>query len=250
MLGALAGHREAGGVAERRDSWSWLGDPQPGAPPSTAFWGNRCASAQCPLTSGSSWLAAAPMSSSAIGALASHARCVRWTGGRLVSDLLLLEPEPEGIGGWLVLPLIALILAPLTLVWGLVFGLLPDFRADAWRRLTSPGSDLYSPYWPHYLVTKSVLDVALSICTVLLLVLFLQRRRQVPLLMTCFYLAAAGVGIFDLLSVRYFSGHVPAMAQSTLAQGEVLRLVRALVPLLIWIPYFRRSVRVRNTFTR
>jgi hypothetical protein len=166
-----------------------------------------------------------------------------------VAEVALLKAEPEGIGGWLVLPLIGLVLAPLSLLYSLFANLLPGFRGDLWLALTTPDSGFYSPYWPHYLVASSVLTVAFSVCAVVLLVAFLQRRRQVPLLMTLFYLAAIAMGVFDLLSLRYFAGHVP-LAQTTLAQGGLSQLVRSAVPSLIWIPYFHRSVRVRNTFTR
>jgi len=166
-----------------------------------------------------------------------------------LAEVSLLTAEPEGIGGWLVLPLIGLVLAPLSLLYNLFINLLPGFRGDLWLALTTPGSGFYSPYWPHYLVVSSVLDVALSVCSVLFLVAFLQRRREVPLLMTLFYLAGIALGVFEFLSLRYFAGHVP-LAQTTLAQGGLSQLVRSAVPALIWIPYFRSSVRVRNTFTR
>jgi hypothetical protein len=48
----------------------------------------------------------------------------------------------------------------------------------------------------------------------------------------------------------YFVGHVPALAQSSIAAGGLDHLLRSAAPAIIWTPYFRLSVRVRNTLTR
>ena len=166
-----------------------------------------------------------------------------------MAEVALLKAEPEGIGGWLVLPLIGLVLALLSLLYNLFGNLLQAFRGDLWSAMTAPDSGFYSAYWPHYLVVSSVVNVAFIVCIALLLVGFLKRRRQVPLLMIVFYLAAIALGVFDFLSLRYLAKDAP-LAQAALAQGAFSLLVRSAVPSLIWIPYFLRSVRVRNTFTR
>ena len=51
-----------------------------------------------------------------------------------MAEVTLLKAEPEGIGGWLVLPLIGLVLAPLSLLYSLFANLLQGFRGDlGWR---------------------------------------------------------------------------------------------------------------------
>jgi len=167
-----------------------------------------------------------------------------------VSDVQLLKDEPVGIGGWLILPLIILVIWALSFLGTLWVDIVPSFGADVWQPLTTPGSPVYSSYWAPYLIVSAILVVGLMVWAIALLVLFVQRRRVVPLLISLFFLAAAGAAVFEFVSVWHLSNQVPLFAEYALTQGAAVDLLRSLVPAAIWVPYFRLSVRVRNTFDR
>jgi hypothetical protein len=165
------------------------------------------------------------------------------------ADVRLLEPELSGIGGWLVLPLIGLCVSPLLTLYTLWASVLPLIRPRIWMVLTTPGTAVYSWYWTPYLAVTAMSALALVLLMVVTLMLFLQHRRRVPVLMTVLLLWNMAQTVFELVSQQYLSRHVPALAGGV-GGGAWQGLFRAGLTAVIWIPYFWRSVRVRNTFVR
>ena len=55
--------------------------------------------------------------------------------------------KPSGIGGWLILPAIGLVLTPILLLVTLTRDLLPALQPEVWNALTEPGSQAYHPMW-------------------------------------------------------------------------------------------------------
>ena len=166
------------------------------------------------------------------------------------ADVRLLEPEPSGIGGWLVLPLIGLCVSPLLTLYTLWTSVLPLIRPRIWTVLTTPGTPVYSWYWTPYIVVTAMSTLALVILMVLTLMFFLQHRRPVPVLMTVLLLCYVGQSVFELVSQQYLRSHVPALGATDVGDGAWQGVFRAVLGAAIWIPYFWRSVRVRNTFVR
>jgi len=149
------------------------------------------------------------------------------------------QTEPKGLGGWLILPLLVLLLSPVWLVFRLVGDLLPAFSAEAWSALTAPGASAYHPSWAPLLIFEFVADTVLLLLTLVLLWLFLRKSRRVPKLFIGWSLLLVAVPIVELL----LASQVPIVASES---DE--NLGRAIVAALIWIPYFMRSKRVKNTF--
>jgi hypothetical protein len=150
---------------------------------------------------------------------------------------------PRGIGGWLILPLLGLILTPIRVGFSSVRDLAPALKPGTWAALTTPGAAAYHPLWAPVLVFECVVNGLLIVCSLVLLWLFLRKSHRVPLLMVAWLVAIVAVQVVDLLLV----GQIPAAAAAPDAQG-IRDLVRLVLSALIWIPYFLRSKRVKNTF--
>lgn len=151
--------------------------------------------------------------------------------------------EPSGIRGWLILPLLGLIITPLRLSGFLVTTFLPIFQEGYWEVLTTPGSEAYHALWAPILIFEISGNVLFIIFAVALLILMLQKHQKFPKLMIT-YLA------LNLLFVvtDYFVGDlIPAVAAQPDPEA-VGELVRAIAGAAIWIPYFVTSERVKNTF--
>lgn len=161
---------------------------------------------------------------------------------------LLDQTRPEGIGGWLVLPLIGLCLSPFLLAYSVWVNVVPFFASDVWNYVTTPATPYYSAYWAPYLIAAFAANVALIAYIVVTLVFFLQRRHFVPLLMTVLYLCNVLIALFDLVSAQYFDSLFPDLEVLGAGQGQTV--LRAVVAAAVWIPYFWRSARVRATFVR
>lgn len=139
-------------------------------------------------------------------------------------------PAPKGIGGWLVLPAIGLVVGPglsilLLLGWARLLPILdPELKGDA-------------RFW-----ALALLDGASIAATVAVAVLFfLKRRSAVP-------------AIIGLMVASILISLVQLFLSSALFGGmdgqDIKPVIHATVYGAIWIPYFLVSKRVKETFVR
>jgi Protein of unknown function (DUF2569) len=149
----------------------------------------------------------------------------------------------KGIGGWLILPLLGLILSPLRLIYMIYEGLWPIFSSDYWEDLTSPGSESYHQLWTSVLIFEVVGNLAIFLVGLAALLSFLRKSRKAPKLMILwFFLALVFVG-----ADTYLRGYIPGAALTYEAIPSI-ELWRAGITAAIWIPYFLASKRVKATF--
>ncbi len=154
----------------------------------------------------------------------------------------------SGIGGWLVLPLLGLVLTVFSAGKGFLSETLPSLRAEAWSQLTSPDSPVYSNFWAPYIVISGLFNLVLVGSAITLLVFFFRRRRAVPFLISLFYAFGVVTASFEALSVRYLSNELPGLMEPEEVRIAYLGIVRSVVVALVWVSYFRVSTRVRATF--
>ena len=151
--------------------------------------------------------------------------------------------KPSGIGGWLILPAIGLIVTPVMLLVSLFRDLLPAFSPDVWQVLTDSGSESYHPMWSVTLIYELVANLSLLVFTLWLGHLFVQKSWRAPSAFISWLLINIAVQVVDLLLLL----SVPAVRDS--APEVAGGIARSVLQAAIWIPYFLRSERVRNTFT-
>ncbi len=158
------------------------------------------------------------------------------------------DPHLSGIGGWLVLVAIGLIVGPLLLlraIW-------TDIRA-----LTGPNHEFIGirlPGLPTLIVFELCASIALLTGLVILLVLFFRESRRFPRL----YELWLGVSLAAKLAQYTISLYVSNQAAWEGAQQIVADLHskvaigagQALVAAIVWIAYFETSQRVKATFVR
>ena len=155
------------------------------------------------------------------------------------------KTEPSGLGGWLILPMLGLIFLPFKLGALLVTTYMPIFSEGYWDILTNPESEAYHAMWAPLLTYEIIGNLIFLLASVILLVLCFQKHHSFPKLMIIYFatnLVFVGIDFFaaDL---------IPAVAAEPDPESTK-ELIRTLVGAAIWIPYFKNSVRVRNTFTK
>jgi hypothetical protein len=173
-----------------------------------------------------------------------------WVDGAwLLKDPMSLPPdtqvadEPRGIGGWLILPAIGIVLTPIALTVGIITDILPVFGADVWPVLTTPGSPAYHPLWKPLIIFELVADLLLVAVSIYLLVLFFGKKRRLPKVMIAWLVAMVVVQVVDMLLAM----QIPAAADTT-ESSDYRDLIRSVIACAIWAPYFAVSRRVKNTF--
>lgn len=150
---------------------------------------------------------------------------------------------PTGLGGWLILTAIGLILTPFKLGFFVVSSILPIFEGDTWSTLTSPGSEAYHPLWGPLLTFELIGNCAFIVFAVALLVPFFAKRASFPKLMIIFYVT----NLLFVVGDAMLGNLIPFVAAQD-DPATTKEIVRTLIASAIWIPYFRVSKRVKNTF--
>lgn len=157
------------------------------------------------------------------------------------------EPHPDslgqphtGIGGWMVLPMIGLVLSPLFLLRDMLSEGAWFFTAG--EHVQQLVNDGWFPYliYAWFAQANGLLMFFVVIVTI---VLFFKRRSNVPRIMLGIYLLTVAFHVIDMscYALLDFEG----------LTGEVYDgrdLGRAIFSAIIWVPFFLFSSRVRTTF--
>lgn len=152
---------------------------------------------------------------------------------------------PSGLGGWLILPAIGLILSPFRLLMYLNTEFLPIFQDGSWEAVTTPGSQAYHPTWGPLIIFEIVGNLFFVIFAIVLFVLFLMKSHRFSRLMIAFLLLNPLFLIFD----NFLGNFIPYLAE--LDDPEIYKeIARSIVGAMIWVPYFLVSKRVKNTFVK
>lgn len=135
----------------------------------------------------------------------------------------------SGIGGWLILPAIGLVLSPIFVLLFINSRILPFFTAV---QFTEDQSELRT-----MLILDLVVNLAIFAYNIAVAVFFFKKKKILPKLVISLYV----LNLFFLLGDRFIF--------LTLNDEQfTLALVRGLLSSFIWIPYFLISKRVKATF--
>ena len=155
------------------------------------------------------------------------------------------EKKLEGLGGWLVLIGLGIVISPLGII-GSVFPIYSEiFSNGSWEVLTTPGTEAYNSLWAPIIYGAIAINGALAIAWIFVAFLFFSKKRVFPK----WYI---GMLLFTLAFI-----FVDAMAVKAVLPNEPIfdsemtkELGRSLVVCLIWIPYMLASKRVKATFVK
>ncbi len=135
----------------------------------------------------------------------------------------------EGIAGWLLIPAIGLILLPIRNLSIILFGIMTSFNRLPPERTSDPRT---------WIIGAMELMMIVALATIALF-FFKKRRITVPAIIV---LMAAYIP-FELIQVL-----IKSFQYSQITVYMFRGLVEALVISGIFIPYFMKSHRVKNTF--
>ncbi|PWK46344.1 DUF2569 domain-containing protein [Pleionea mediterranea] len=156
--------------------------------------------------------------------------------------------KPEGIGGWLVLPVFGLLITPIVFGFEFINVILPTFDEKIWTALTTQGSSAYHPVWAPYLIFLSVARAFMALSAIALLVFLFKKRVIFPKLMIAFYTFTVAIAVSDIAVLYVFILDAFPHVATGIENEATQQFINALVIMLIWIPYFMKSERVKNTF--
>lgn len=162
-----------------------------------------------------------------------------------MADTRIQEPPPRdgprGIGGWLILSVVMLVL--LIVAAGLQLTLFSD--------VVELASSL--PTIQRYIISAQIVFNALLgiICPIVLLVLLFQKKRSFPRLFVGWALVFAVFAVINRLAATLMFGGILSDAwRQLLSPSNLQSLILSILPVVIFIPYMLKSRRVRNTFVQ
>ena len=141
---------------------------------------------------------------------------------------------PEGFGGWLLLPMIGVCLAPIrTLVEGATL-------------LASYGPVLALPNGKAVVAIEVALNLGLLALQIVVLVAMFGRRSTFPRFFRWLWITSIVLPLLDIVAVSALLGVSP----DQLIDADMARVAASAVVMGLWVWYMQVSVRVKNTFTR
>jgi|LakMenEpi03Aug12_release.lakeMendotaPanAssembly.Ray.scaffolds.fasta_scaffold1375763_1 hypothetical protein len=155
----------------------------------------------------------------------------------------MTDKTPIGIGGFLILPIIGLVITPIKSLLIVLSIHIPILTKENWSRLTTPGTEDYHPLWAPVLVGELGLNIFFAIFAIIVLILLFKKNRYLPKLIIIFYIS----NLILMGIMFYIANLIPIVAQ-TPDPESVGEITRAIIGATIWVPYFLISKRVKNTF--
>lgn len=149
----------------------------------------------------------------------------------------------RGLGGWLVLLGIGVVLSPIRIFATTATSYLPFFVNGSWQVLTSEDSSAYHPLWGAIIISEAVFNLSMIVGSTWALFLFFSKSYLFPRVYITVALAAL---VFIPLDAWVVSLVLPE--QPMFDEAGARDFGRTFVSSLIWIPYLLNSKRVKATF--
>ena len=144
------------------------------------------------------------------------------------------------IGGWLVLPAIGISLTPIIMFISLYKN--GYFNSEIWGGLLNPETSNYSLTHSLIFFGEFTFNILFIIFALLASILFLFRRSSTPQVMIAFYVSNSVFIILDSILTSTLN-----ISSETAFDQEIFK---AIIRMGIWVPYFMKSPRVKETFTK
>jgi hypothetical protein len=151
----------------------------------------------------------------------------------------------QGIGGWLILIALGLIITPIRLCISLINNYLPIFTKGGWSKLTTPGSPAYHQLWAPVLTSEIIGNLFFAIFALALFAIMMKKMKVFPKLMIAFI----ALNLAFIIADGAFARLIPAVAAQA-SESPYIEILRTSLVAVIWIPYFCVSVRVKQTFIK
>lgn len=153
------------------------------------------------------------------------------------------EKNLEGIGGWLILVAIGIIVTPIRLIM-LAMATYPEiFSTGVWEALTTQGSEAYSPLWAPILVGEILINSGMLLVWLYMAYLFFSKKLAFPK----WYI---GLAVFSLVFIiaDAFAIKLVMPSEPVFDPDTIKELMRSLFTVVVWVPYMLISKRVKITF--
>lgn len=150
---------------------------------------------------------------------------------------------PTGIGGWLILVVLQIFLTSSNLITGLSENFKAFTNSKLLSTLMTNNHPYYSPYWGFVITLQTIFGTFIGIYIIITAIFFFKASKKAIKLMIIYYILICSYAALIIIS----NSLIPYSANNESA-NSLGSLIGTILASLIWISYFLKSKRVRNTF--
>jgi transglutaminase-like putative cysteine protease len=158
-----------------------------------------------------------------------------------------LKPEPPlaGLGGWLILVGIGVVVAPLVQFAAVVLHAESYFSAANIAATADPLWENHHPWWPAVIRAELALKAVILVVSTAACLTFFRRQRQFPFL----FIAVFAVSVAENGLQWFILENLPTVEGES-RKETISDSIGLVLQGLIWVPYILVSQRVKLTFVR
>jgi len=149
---------------------------------------------------------------------------------------------PQGLGGWLILVGVGLIISPIRIAV-IEFTILGLFLDGTWSAISSSQSEFYNPILAFMIPLEFIMNLAFIFGFIFLIYLYFTKSSIFPRWFIAIYAANLIFILADAFLVNIAVPDQPIFDPDTSKE-----FVRSFVACAVWIPYMLKSKRVEATF--
>jgi hypothetical protein len=151
--------------------------------------------------------------------------------------------ELKGLGGWLILVGIGVVVGPSRLAYGYGPIYYSIFTDGTFEILTTAGTEAYHPLWGPFLIGEAICNSFIVLASVYLIYLFFTKHYLFPKV----YIAIVAISLI-FIPLDAWLGSFVLINEPMFDPATTKEFARTLVNAVIWVPYMLVSKRVALTF--
>ncbi|WP_130284774.1 DUF3857 domain-containing protein [Aquimarina brevivitae] len=158
------------------------------------------------------------------------------------------NPREESlkIGGWLILIAIGITITPIRSIIAMYTEFDNFFSAATWAYISQEHSSLTELSYSLLIILEIIYNAAFLVYSILIAILFYQRRTILPQLIIIYYVVTFAFTVLDTVVAFSLNDTLYSETDKIEAYKDI---ARSLFVMVIWVPYFLVSKRVKSTFT-
>ena len=158
---------------------------------------------------------------------------------------IVVSPQPEGLGGWLALIGLGIIVSPVMIAIQIYNTYVPLFTKGTWNLITTPGIQSYNPVLGPLLITEIAVNICMIVLWIYIAYLYFSKKCRFKNWYIAALLITLLVPIIDSIATGILFPQI-----STMEPKELGQTIKQAIFSGIWMAYIVKSERVRNTFVK
>jgi Protein of unknown function (DUF2569) len=152
---------------------------------------------------------------------------------------------PRGLGGWLVLVAIGIVVTPFRLVWDIYSNFAPILQDGSLSTVLDPSSPSYVNFLGPLLFIEAAVNIVTILWSIYAGYLFFSTKRRFPRNYQFFLVSNLIIQFLDPVMAGFVLPEIESFDTAT-----VKSIAQSFIGCAIWIPYLAISKRVKNTFIK